>query len=144
MFPDEDGDETDGITDMATTRTVAENTAAGMAIGNPVVAEDEDGDILTYTLDDTGAMSFSIDWATGQLMTKAALDHEMGGTLTVMVRATDPAGVPQEQTADGENSDVIEVTITVTDVGEPPAVSGEAAVTFPRGERQHRRAAGHL
>ena len=29
---------------------MAENTAAGQAIGDPVVAEDEDGDILTYTL----------------------------------------------------------------------------------------------
>ena len=29
---------------------VAENTPAGSAIGDPVVAEDEDGDILTYTL----------------------------------------------------------------------------------------------
>ena len=32
------------------TREVAENTPAGSAIGDPVVAEDEDGDILTYTL----------------------------------------------------------------------------------------------
>ena len=31
-------------------REVAENTPAGSAIGDPVVAEDEDGDILTYTL----------------------------------------------------------------------------------------------
>ena len=38
---------------------MAENTAAGQAIGNPVVAEDEDGDILTYTLTgDTGADDF--------------------------------------------------------------------------------------
>ena len=32
------------------TRTVAENTAAGEAIGDPIVAEDDDGDVLTYTL----------------------------------------------------------------------------------------------
>ena len=32
------------------TRKVAENTAAGEAIGDPVVATDADGDILTYTL----------------------------------------------------------------------------------------------
>ena len=39
------------------TRSVAENTAAGQAIGDPVVAEDDDGDILTYTLTgDTGAI----------------------------------------------------------------------------------------
>ena len=40
-----DGDQSD-----TATREVAENTAAGQAIGDPVVAEDEDGDILTYTL----------------------------------------------------------------------------------------------
>ena len=34
----------------AAAREVAENTPAGSAIGDPVVAEDEDGDILTYTL----------------------------------------------------------------------------------------------
>ena len=62
------------------TREVAENTPAGSAIGDPVVAEDEDGDILTYTL--TGARrcsaNFDIDRATGQIMTKAALDNETG------------------------------------------------------------------
>ena len=73
-----------------------------------------------------------IDWATGQLMTKGTLDHEMDATLTVTVRATDPAGVPQaDDAADADtNSDEIAVTITVTDVGEPPAVSGDAAVMF--------------
>ena len=59
-------------------REVAENTPAGSAIGDPVVAEDEDGDILTYTLDGDNADVFDIDWATGQIMTKAALDFETG------------------------------------------------------------------
>ena len=36
--------------DPKAAREVAENTPAGSAIGDPVVAEDEDGDILTYTL----------------------------------------------------------------------------------------------
>ena len=36
-------------------RKVAENTPAGSAFGDPVVAEDEDGDILTYTLSGTDA-----------------------------------------------------------------------------------------
>ena len=52
-------------------REVAENTPAGQAIGDPVVAEDEDGEVLTYTLTGTDAESFDIDWATGQIMTKA-------------------------------------------------------------------------
>ena len=63
-------------------REVAENTAAGTDIGAPVVATDDDNDILTYTLEDADgsidgdSASFAIDWATGQLMTKAALDFE--------------------------------------------------------------------
>ena len=127
-FPDQDPEMADDQ-DTAT-REVAENTAAGQAIGDPVVAEDEDGDILTYTLSGDGAASFAIDWATGQLKTKGALDFETGPIHTVTVRATDPAGVPQAETAGDTNSDEIMVTITVTNVNEPPAVDGAAAVTF--------------
>ena len=129
VFPDQDPDDPG---DQSTTamREVAENTAAGQAIGDPLVAEDDDGDILTYTLTGTDADSFSIDWATGQLMTKAALDEEDKDSYTVTVRATDPAGVPQAPSAVDADSDEITVTITVTDVGEPPAVSGDAEVTF--------------
>ena len=47
---------------MEAARDVAENTPAGSAIGDPVVAEDEDGDILTYTL--TGE-DFDIDMGHG-------------------------------------------------------------------------------
>ena len=129
VFPDQDPDDP-GDQSTTATREVAENTEAGQAIGDPLVAEDEDGDILTYTLTGTDADSFSIDWATGQLMTKGALDFETDETLTVTVRVTDPAGVPQAQTADEDNSDEITVTINVTNVNEPPAVTGEAAVTF--------------
>ena len=94
------------------TRTVAENTSAGKTVGSPVVATDENADTLTYTLTDVDGGTngdsalFSIDWGTGQIMTKGALDHEdealahthevedeaNGGTYTVVVRATDPVG----------------------------------------------------
>ena len=72
-------------------RDVDENTEAGMAIGDPFAATDVDaGDMLTYTLDATGDMSFDIDSATGQLMTEAALDYESGTTsYDVTVTATD-------------------------------------------------------
>ena len=100
---------------------------------------DEDGDdVLTYTLTDEDggtegdSASFSIDWATGQLMTKGDLNHEdtdcTNGdvcTYTVVVRATDPFGVPQTPIADIDigNSDEVTVVITVTDVNEAPAVT---------------------
>ena len=60
-------------------RKVAENTEAGENIGAPVRADDADsGQYLTYTLTSTNndAEDFDIDWATGQLKTKAALDFE--------------------------------------------------------------------
>ena len=74
VFPDQNPDEVGDQTDV-TTREVPENTPAGSAIGDPVVAEDEDGDILTYTLTGTDAADFDIDRATGQIMTNAALDE---------------------------------------------------------------------
>ena len=97
----------------STTRTVAENTAAGMNIGDPVTATDPDGDTLTYALSGTDAASFDIGMSTGQLMTKAALDYETKMSYMVTVTATD---------GDGE-SDSIEVTINVTDVEEDPVLA---------------------
>ena len=98
------------------TREVAENTAAGMNIGGPVMATDADSPTLEYTLGGADAASFDIGSATGQLMTKVALDYEMPrGTeksdtntndYMVTVTATDPEGA----------SDMITVTIMVTDV----------------------------
>ena len=93
--------------DATTTRSIAENTAAGTNIGAPVAATDSNsGDVLVYSLGGTDAASFGIDSSTGQLQTLAALDYEDETTYTVVVRATDPAGL----------YDTIEVTISVTDV----------------------------
>ena len=82
-----DDDDVDDALVMAT-REVPENTKAGQSIGDPVVAEDDDDDVLTYTLvdpnldmDSDDEDSFAIDWATGQIMTKnvKALDAEANG-----------------------------------------------------------------
>ena len=92
----------------STTRMVAENTAAGTAIGDPVAAMDADrGDTLTYELGGADAASFAIDAETGQLMTSAALDYETKMEYMVTVTATDSEG----------ESDMIYVTIMVTNVG---------------------------
>ena len=91
------------------TRSVAENTVAGMDIGDPVMATDADAaDTLTYTLSGTDAASFDIGMSTGQLMTKAALDYESKMTYMVTVNANDGNG----------GTDSIDVTINVTDVDE--------------------------
>ncbi len=104
-------------------RTVAENTAAGQDIGNPVSATDPDtGDTLTYSLGGTDAATFAIDSASGQLQTKAALDFEDKHEYNVTVTVTD-----------GELTDTIDVTINVTDVNEAPAFAEgtEASRTVP-------------
>ena len=88
-------------------RSVAENTAAGEDIGDPVAAaSDADNDTLTYSLGGADAASFGFDMATRQIMTSDALDHETKDSYMVEVTATDPSG----------DSDTITVTITVTDV----------------------------
>ena len=102
------------------TRTVLEDTTAGENIGNPVEATDDNNDILTYVLAGTDAAFFDIDPATGQLMTKVALDFENKASYTVMVTATDPHNL----------STSITVTIIVTNVGGSFEVSGVAAVNY--------------
>ena len=96
----------------------------------PVAATDSNGDTLTYTLEGTDAASFGIDSGTGQLSTSAALDYETKDTYSVVVKATDPAGL----------SGTIDVTINVTDVVEvvPPVVKGTTPTVT--GDIEHRRA----
>ena len=72
-----------------TSRTVAENTAKGVNIGNPITATDTDNDALTYTLSGPDAAAFDIDNTTGQLKTKAELDYETKNAYTVTVTVSD-------------------------------------------------------
>ena len=72
------------------TRSIAENTAADVAIGTPVAATDADEmDELTYTLGGTDAASFSIDSTSGQLRTRAALDFETKSDYEVIITVSD-------------------------------------------------------
>ena len=92
-------------------RSVDENTAAGMPIGEAITATDKStGDSVTYSLDEMGDMYFDIDSASGQLMTEADLDYETRDSYSVTVTATDTVGL----------YDMITVTITVTDVNDAP------------------------
>ena len=105
----------------AYTGEVAENTVAGMPIGDPVRAADDEGDALTYSMSGADAASLTIGRTSGQIRTKDALDYETEpNTYTVTVTAADPVGL----------SDTATVTITVTDVDEDPVVSGNAAVDY--------------
>ena len=92
-------------------RDVEENTAADVAFGNPVAATDADiDDTLSYSLAGTDAASFAIVTSSGQLKTKASLDHETKADYSVEVRVDDGFVVKS-----------IAVTINVNDVNEPPA-----------------------
>ena len=101
----------------STTRSVAENTDVGANIGTPVSATDADGNTLKYTLSGTDASSFAIEESTGQLRTKAELDHETKKSYTVTITVSD-----------GSLTDTIIVVISVTNVNEAPVfVDGENA-----------------
>ena len=140
-------DEDDQANDIQVTRSVAENTAAGQAVGAPVRATDGNSDVLTYTLAGNGRDNalFAIDWGTGQIMTKSDLDLEDtalidrdtnadGKQLEVTVRATDPSGDPGAASVDDDNGAEVTVMITVTDVNEPPAfTSGAETYTIDEG-----------
>ena len=88
----------------STTRSVAENTAAGRDIGLPVQATDAGDDTLTYGLGTTADdNAFDIDSMTGQLKTKDALDYETKPRYQVTISVSDSNG----------GTDSITVTIRV-------------------------------
>ena len=101
-------------------RSVAENTPASRDIGTPVSATDPDaGDTtLTYTLGGDDAASFGIVAASGQLQTKAALDHETKASYSVTVSVRDSKDASGD--TDAATDATITITITVTNVNEPP------------------------
>ena len=103
-------------------REVAENSAPGTAVGEPVTATDEDGDDLTYSFIASGdETSFAVDEKSGQITVAAgaALDHEGDKNVyTVHLQASD-----------GKLVDATEVKIRLTDVPAPgkpdaPVVTG--------------------
>ena len=102
----------------STTRTIAENTAAGTNIGEAVTATDADNHPLTYSLSGTDADAFDIVSTSGQLKTKAALDYETKNAYMVTVTVYDG----------NSGGDRITVTIDVLDdVTEAVDENGRAA-----------------
>ena len=108
---------------LDTTREIAENAGAGATVGEPVAALDlNTGDTLTYGLDDPKGL-FEIDddgqikmVADDSLNYEDETDYEL--EVTVQDRATDGL------------TDKIDVKVLVTDVNEPPVITGDAAPTF--------------
>ena len=126
----------------STTRSVPENTPKGMNIntsGMPPTAADtvearkapdaaDASAATTFTyglLPGADAASFDIESTTGQLKTKAALDHETQKTYMVTVTVSD--GKDAEDNFDPAVDDTIMVTIMVTDVNEAPMFASDTA-----------------
>ncbi|MDE0194174.1 MAG: fibronectin type III domain-containing protein, partial [bacterium] len=115
------------------TRTVAENSAGGTAVGDPVTGtpyddgDEETDDALSYSLTGEAATTgaFEIDAATGQISVKegASLDYEAKTSYTGKVHWT-----VQGQAA------VVNLTINLTDITgpeTPAAPDAEAGETEP-------------
>ena len=145
----------------STSRSIAENTAAGVSITTAVVSGGESGvveatdpdvagdntdtnpetdattDALTYELGGTDAASFDIVASSGQLQTKAALDYETKSSYSVTVTVYDG---PSTDTT--RLMDTIRVTIRVIGANDAPGVPQCNCHPFsPRGRggrRKHR------
>ncbi len=105
-------------------RSVNENTPAGRDIGDPVEADDDDGDSRTYSLSGTDTASFSINIFTGQLQAKDGVTYDYetpkkSYRVTVSVRdSKNDDGDPDTAT-----DDRITVTINVGNVEEAGMVT---------------------
>ena len=105
-------------------RSIEENVPVGTEVGAPVSATDadrRDQNSLAYILSGADVNSFSIETGTGQLLTKTELDFETRTDYRVVVVVRDGRG----------GRDVISVSITVTDVNEPPVLDGARAIEYP-------------
>ena len=112
--------------DAPTSLNVLENTAARVNIGGPITATDPEGDTLTYLLDTGDGAAFQID-ASGQIMTKDAIDRETKASYTVTVSVHD--GKDAQGNADATADDVHTVRITVGDGNDAPVFNEGASTT---------------
>ena len=109
-------------------RSVPENSEAGVDIGEPIAATDDDDDTLTYSLDEIAVLLFSIDSGTGQMQVGdgTTLDHETTPSYSVTVSvhdSKDASGI-----ADTAPDATVTVTINVADEDEPPPSLGLLAI----------------
>ena len=111
-------------TDSLITLRVDENTRAGQPIGSAVSASDADSNTLRYSLEGPGKDSFTIVSSSGQIRTRAALNHEEREFYSLTVKVDDG----QRR----KNSVAVKsVTVAVDDVEElppPPAAPTVAGI----------------
>jgi protocadherin Fat 4 len=100
--------------------SVAEDVGIPTTAGTVTATDPEGGDVLYYDI--TGgneALDFAVDALAGRVVVGALLDYETTASYTLTVRAIDGEG----------DAATVAVTITVTDVAEPPTF-GETSYTF--------------
>ena len=114
------------------TRTLPENSEAGVdVVGGVVAATDSDsGDTLTYSLTGTDAGSFEID-SSGQLKTKTGVTHDFNfeaakKSYSVAVNVRDSKDA--DGNADAATDATIAVTIDLTNVDEAGTVTLPATI----------------
>ena len=110
---------------------IAENTATNTNVGDPIAASDPESDGLTYSLAGVDAASFNIGPLTGQIKTEGLLDHEspsdVGGDNVYKLTLQVTDGKDENGSVDSTVDDLINLTITVTDVNEPPEFDSSVA-----------------
>ena len=100
--------------------SVPENNRPSTVVAT-VSATDPESRPLTYTLSGADAEFFSlVSTSGGQVRADTSFDYEARDSYEIMVTASDPYGL----------TDSITVTVSVTDVDEPPEVTGQAEVTI--------------
>ena len=111
------------FSDVTLTRGIAENTPAGVDIGDaiPAATDADDDDELKYTMEGTDETSFNFDESTLQFTTRAGVtyDYEDKSSYSVQVKVEDDNG----------GDDTVDVTINLTDVDEPPSAPTGLNVT---------------
>ena len=106
----DDGNVAPTFVDKPVRRAVDENAPAGSPVGLPVVADDQDGDELTYRFQRRRLSDkFEIDPATGQVTTRVPLDHEAVGRYETVVRVSDGKG----------GTDSVRLLVSVVNLEEP-------------------------
>ena len=107
-------------------REVAENSAAGADVGDPIpeAVDADSGDTLTYSLEGTDARSFAFNASTRQITTRenVTYNYEAKSSYSVRVKASD-----------GTDSATLTVTIRLTDVAEQSARPAKPRLSPLRG-----------
>ena len=116
----------------AATFTIAEGSATGVEVGEALIAEDPDGDALSYSLTGEDAKYFDIGTAGGVIRvgTGTTLNYLERATYLVIVEVADPAG----------GTDTLSVTIDVAErpkLEPTPALPKRSATAAPAAATGH-------